>query len=293
MMRGYDGKMHPTHQKHYFASREQQFEASKLGMWLFLATEILLFGALFVAYGIFRIWYPDLYAAGSTQLDTILGATNTLVLLASSLTVALAIRSAQMDKRKHTVVFLLLTILCACGFMGIKYVEYTHKFHLGIFPGEHFVLNEGTETVQDLSTGSAAAVKLGNSQALRPRGAATGPGAYGQGGSLQESTEAHGEEAAQEEAAHGEESGHPVREGPIFSQRRAGIFFSLYYVMTGIHGIHVLIGIVLLSIIAWKAWRGTYSSVWYTPVENAGLYWHVVDVIWIFLFPLLDRKSVV
>lgn len=282
MMRGYDGKMHPTHQQHYFATREQQFEASKLGMWLFLATEILLFGALFVAYGIFRIWYPELYAAGSTQLDTILGATNTLVLLASSLTVALAIRSAQMDKRKHTVVFLLLTILCACGFMGIKYVEYTHKFHLGIFPGEHFVLNEDVSTVQDLSSGSADAVRLGNAVSLQED--ARRLAARQSEGSV---TSEHAFPQEEAEGVHSEEEAHhPVREGPIFSQRRAGIFFSIYYVMTGIHGIHVLIGIVVLSIIAWKAWRGAYSSVWYTPVENAGLYWHVVDVIWIFLFPL-------
>ena len=206
---------HPTHLKHYFVTSEQQFEASKLGMWLFLVTEILLFGGMFVAYAIYRAWYPGLFAEASTQLDTVWGAVNTAVLLTSSLTVAWAIRSAQIDNQKGLFWNLVATVGLACVFMVVKYFEYTHKFHLGIFPGEYF-------TATDLIT-----------------------------------------------------------------DPRAGVFFSIYYVMTGIHGVHVLIGIIAISILAWKARKGAYTSQWYTPVENVGLYWHVVDIIWIFLFPLM------
>ncbi len=261
MLIGHDGKPHPAHLQHHFVSAEQQFSASKLGMWIFLVTEILLFGGMFVAYAIFRAWYPELYAEASTQLDTIMGALNTVVLLTSSLTVAWAIRGAQTDNQKVLFWNLIATVALAGTFMVVKYFEYTHKFELGIFPGEHFVLEEGTpEGVGE----TAAALTLGQEDLpAGTEGAAEG-----------------GHAAADDHGAH-------AREGAIFHDRRAGLFFSIYYVMTGIHGIHVLIGMVAISILAWNARRGRYSSVYYTPVENVGLYWHVVDIIWIFLFPLM------
>ncbi|MEM9998052.1 MAG: cytochrome c oxidase subunit 3 family protein [Bacteroidota bacterium] len=217
------GAAHPPHLKHYFVSSEQQFEAAKLGMWLFLVTEILLFGGMFVAYAIFRAWYPELFLEASEQLDTVMGATNTLVLLLSSFTVAYAIRGAQTDNQKVLFWNLVATVVLAGVFMVVKYFEYTHKFHLGIFPGAGF---DPVPTYLNPTEG-------------------------------------------------------------IGADPRAGVFFSIYYVMTGIHGFHVLIGMIAISILAWKARQGKYTSQWYTPVENVGLYWHVVDIIWIFLFPLM------
>ena len=123
---GHDGQLHPAHLQHHFVSAQQQFEASKLGMWLFLVTEILLFGGMFVAYAIFRAWYPELYEDASLQLDTILGAANTVVLLLSSLTVAYAIRCAQTDNQRGLFWGLVLTVLLAGTFMVVKYFEYTH-----------------------------------------------------------------------------------------------------------------------------------------------------------------------
>lgn len=242
------GDDHPTHLKHYFVSSEQQFDAAKLGMWLFLVTEILLFGGMFVAYGIYRSMYPELFTEASTQLDTVLGGVNTLVLLGSSLTVAWSIRAIQMGNKKLCTWLLIATVALAGCFMVIKYFEYTHKFELGIYPGANFVYAEGTPfTLDALESGAQTAV-------------------VGEG---------HGEGGHYAPGEHG------------LHNQRAGLFFSIYYVMTGIHGIHVLIGMIAISILAWKTWKGKYSSEWYTPIENTGLYWHVVDVIWIFLFPLM------
>lgn len=266
MLVGYDGKLHASNLQHHFVSSEQQFESSKLGMWLFLATEILLFGGMFVAYGIYRILYPELYEEASLQLDTVLGALNTLVLLTSSLTMAWAIRGAQMDNQKVLIRNLIATIVLASGFLVVKYFEYEHKFELGIFPGSSFELNEGVATVSELG----GAKEFNKIVDLSPEVAAgTAEGAA---------------PAAAEAHAAGEEH---KREGPIFDNNRAGIFFAIYFVMTGIHAIHILIGIIAIGILVWKARKGRYSSVWYTPVENVGLYWHIVDIIWIFVFPLM------
>lgn len=231
----------PPHLKHYFVSSEQQFDAAKLGMWLFLVTEILLFGGMFVAYGIYRAMYPDLFIEASTQLDTMMGAVNTMVLLLSSLTVAWSIRAIQLDNRKLAFWLLIATVALAGVFMVIKYFEYTHKFELGIFPGSYFVFPAGTEfSLPELEANAR----------LAPAG-----------------------------------SEHLGQHG--ITHQRAGLFFSIYYVMTGIHGIHILIGMVALTVLAVKTHRGKYSSAWYTPIENVGLYWHIVDIIWIFLFPLM------
>ncbi len=199
---------------HHFIDADQQLDTAKMGMWIFLVTEILFFGGLFAAYAIYRIWYPELFAEASTELDTILGTVNTVVLILSSLTVALAIRAAKLDHQRWIIRYLGATILLACVFMVIKYFEWTHKFHLGIFPGE-FYTYEGLE------------------------------------------------------------------------HSMAPIFFSLYYVMTGLHGLHVVIGIGLMIWLIIGARKGKYHDQYYNPVEITGLYWHLVDIIWIFLFPLL------
>ena len=298
MLVGHDGKLHPAHLQHHFVSAEQQFDASKLGMWLFLSTEILLFGGMFVAYAIYRVQYPELYKEASLQLDTVLGALNTLVLLLSSLTMAWAIRGAQMDNQKVLLRNLLATIVLASGFLVVKYFEYEHKFHLGIFPGYNFELNDGVQTVSQLS--GAAALEpsvvleedpVSNEDVPTDAAGDTAP----VGNETVGATEAgavtsvgeRGDQTESEQIGEGHTEG-SEREGPIFDNRRAGLFFSIYYMMTGIHAIHIIIGIIAIGTLAWKARKGDkYSSVWYTPVENVGLYWHVVDIIWIFVFPLM------
>jgi cytochrome c oxidase subunit 3 len=289
MLVGHDGQLHAANLQHHFVSAQQQFEASKLGMWLFLVTEILLFGGMFVAYAIYRAWYPELFEDASLQLDTVMGALNTVVLLASSLTVAWAIRGAQRDDQRVLFWNLVATVLLAGTFMVVKYFEYTHKFELGIFPGESFELAPGTIGVDGQEvTGTRPVAELlpaGESHAEPTAADHATAGA-------EPAADEHADGAAGAGAEHGAEGEHAEgevhgREGPIFSNPRAGVFFSIYYVMTGIHGLHVLIGMVAISILAWKARRGRYSSVYYTPVENVGLYWHVVDIIWIFLFPLM------
>ncbi len=214
---------HPAHLHHHFVSSEQQFDASKMGMWLFLITEILLFSGMFVAYVVYRVWYPEVFTVASELLDPFWGGVNTVVLLASSLTVAMAIRFIQDDNQRGLIVCILLTIFFAFCFMAVKYVEYSGKFSHGVFPGASFA----------------------------PFG------------------ESHG-----------------VNYGD-YNIPYAPQFFSIYFVMTGIHGFHVLVGIGVFIWVLVKAIKGRFSSAYYTPVELTGLYWHLVDIIWIFLFPLL------
>jgi cytochrome c oxidase subunit 3 len=204
---------HPASLAHHFSDTGQQRESAKLGMWLFLLTEILLFGGLFAAYAVYRAWNPDIFHNAHKFLDLHLGAANTLVLIVSSLTMALAVRSMQVDNKKKTMVFLILTLLLATVFLVIKYFEYSHKFHLGQLPGKYYTF-----------TGI-------------------------------EGTNPH-------------------------------VFFSVYFLMTGLHGLHVLAGMVVIGMMLFKTARNRFSSEYYTPLEMTGLYWHLVDMIWIFLFPL-------
>ncbi len=214
---------HPPHLHHHFVSSEQQFDAAKLGMWLFLITEVLLFSGMFVAYTVYRVWHPEVFADASQLLDWRLGALNTIVLLASSFTVALSIHFAQKDEKEKVVVLLLLTLLCAAAFMVVKYFEYSGKFAHGVFPGAGY-------------------------------------------------------------APFGEDHGLNYAD---FDFPYAPQFFSIYFVMTGIHGFHVLIGMGLFTWLVTRVIRGHFSAEYYTPIELTGLYWHLVDIIWIFLFPLL------
>ena len=209
--------------KHYFVSHEQQFDAAKLGMWLFLVTEVLLFSGMFVLYAVYRSWNPEVFAHASQLLDWRLGALNTLVLLASSFTVALSIHFVQKGENEKVAVLILLTLLCAAIFMVVKYFEYSSKFEHGIFPGAGF-------------------------------------------------------------APHGETGDYDYAK---YDVPFAAQFFSIYFVMTGIHGVHVLVGMGLFGWLFSRVVRGHFSPEWYTPVELVGLYWHLVDIIWIFLFPLL------
>jgi cytochrome c oxidase subunit 3 len=204
---------HPAHQ-HHFQTMQQQAEAATLGMWIFLVTEVMFFGGLFMAYMLYRIWYPEAWSEGSQELNIVLGGINTAVLIGSSLTMALAVRAAQTGWRRGTIVFLLLTMALGLTFLVIKFFEYKEKFEVGHVPGPNF-----------------------------------------------------------------------RAEGPFGAQMQ--IFFSLYFAMTGLHALHMVVGFGILSVILWMSYRNRFSPEWYTPVEMSGLYWHFVDIVWIFLFPLL------
>jgi cytochrome c oxidase subunit 3 len=201
------------HVAHHFDNAEQEFDAAKLGMWVFLIQELMFFGGLFVAYFIFRGLYPAMFVEAHHHLSWQLGALNTVFLITSSFTMVMAVRSAQVSNKRQMLWFLLATFLFAGGFMCVKYIEYMAKIHHGFLPARWF-FGEGTfETLP--------------------------------------------------------------------------IFFGLYFTMTGLHGLHVLIGMGLIAWMMIRGNRGEFHAEYYTPLEMVGLYWHLVDLIWIFLFPLL------
>ena len=204
----------PTTLQHHFADLWQQRESSKLGIWVFLLTEILFFGGLFCFYAVYRALHTEMFHAAHRQLDVTMGAINTVVLITSSLTMALAIRSMQVGNKKWTLINLAATFSLAGVFLVIKYFEYSHKFHEGLLPGKAFAFN-GID--------------------------ATNP----------------------------------------------HIFFGVYFTMTGLHGIHVVAGMIAIAWMFYRTAKNHFSANYYNPIEMTGLYWHLVDLIWIFLFPLL------
>ena len=225
----HDVHEHPFYQRHHFETAEQQREAAGFGMWLFLLTEIMFFGGLFMAYLLYRNWYYAAFVAGSNTLSLPLGLINTIVLIGSSLTMAMAVWSAEVRKQASLVMYLSATILLGFIFLGIKTVEYKEKFELHHIPGNTFDISEFVHP---------------------PAGS---------------------------------------KEAPISVDmaNHAQIYFSLYFAMTGVHAIHMIIGIVILFVLVYKARSGLYTTGYVQPIENFGLYWHFVDIVWIFLFPLL------
>lgn len=238
---------HPPFLAHHFESPEQQFDSGKLGMWLFLVTEIMFFSGLFCAYAVFRASHPEIFVFAHKFLDVNLGAINTVVLLVSSLTMALAVRASQLGQKKVLIINLVLTLLCACGFLGIKYVEYKHKWEAGLLWARDF-----HPDMAHLS---------------------------GEHGS-------HGSEGDSHAKADDHSTGHgdPSLEGV---PQNAGIFFSIYFCLTGLHGIHILAGMAAIIWILVRSIRGDFTPEYYGPVDFVGLYWHLVDLVWIYLFPLL------
>lgn len=214
------------HHAHHFDSPEHEYAASKFGTWTFLITEILMFGGLLVGYIIYHERFPAMFHAGSTFLDWKMGALNTVVLLLSSLTMALSIYYAQHNNKKMTLINLYITLGCATIFMIVKYFEYTHKLHLGLGPGSYF--------------------------------------------------HPHGDSP---EVQHALEY---LKQYPNLP-----MYFSFYFCMTGLHGSHVLAGMGLIVWLIVRTHRGEFGSHYYTPIECVGLFWHLVDLIWIYLFPLL------
>jgi cytochrome c oxidase subunit 3 len=209
---------------HHFATEEQQKDASNFGMWIFLGTEVMFFGGLFCAYLIYRGWYFGDFGAASKSIDATLGATNTAVLICSSLTVVLAIYAAQTARRGLLLLMLALTMLFGCAFLGIKGVEYKQKFDEHHVPGASFSFD------------------------------------------------------------HVPIPGHPDQ---YANPRHAQIFFALYFIMTGLHALHMIIGLGIFTWLFWMAWKGRFTPEYDTPLEIGGLYWHFVDIVWIYLFPLL------
>ena len=213
---------HPHHHhpflQHHFEDLGQQHEASTLGMWVFVAQEILFFGGIFAAYAVYRGMYPEAWSVGAHHQNWFIGAMNTAVLIASSLTMALAVWAAQTGKRKLTVAMLIATLILGSVFVGVKGYEYAVHVHEGLFPGSHF-------------------------------------------------TYVH-------------------HENPALTPQ-VQLYMVFYFGMTGLHALHMVVGAGLLLWFIWRAWRGHFGPEYYGPVEVMGLYWHFVDIVWIFLFPLL------
>jgi len=198
-------------QEHVVVHVHRDDVGARMGMWLFLFTELLLFGGLFFLYSVYRFVNQEQFHVAAKELNTLIGTFNTIILLTSSLTMALSIAAIQRNNKSLSVFFQALTILLAFGFLINKYFEWSIKFHHGVFPGSEILLN-------------------------KPKGEI--------------------------------------------------LFFGLYYVMTGLHGLHVIIGVVLIAIMTRLTIKGVINKDSYVKLESAGLYWHLVDIIWIFLFPL-------
>ena len=209
---------------HHFSTEEQQKDSASFGMWIFLGTEVMFFGGLFCAYLIYRGWYFPDFAAASKSINAALGATNTAVLICSSLTVVLAIFAIQTGRRGLALVMLALTMVFGLGFLGIKGIEYHDKFVEHHVPGASFSFE------------------------------------------------------------HEPVPGHPDQ---YANPRHAEIFFALYFIMTGLHALHMIVGLGIFTWLFVKTWRGMFTPRYYTPIEIGGLYWHFVDIVWIYLFPLL------
>ncbi|MGN6724977.1 MAG: hypothetical protein ACTHLZ_03595 [Tepidisphaeraceae bacterium] len=388
---GHEDHEHSPHLAHHFDTMEQQYDSGKLGMWVFLATELLMFGGLFCAYSVYRANHPEVFLYAHTYLSTMWGAINTAILLTSSLTMAWAVRCSQLNQNRGLFVLLLVTLMGGAGFMMIKAVEYNHKFHEDLAPGRYNQYNvdyKGNKEFPGMNN-SAGVKKLDEElkaeapPELKPAGIAATPAepylyfdpnatspdaakiiphftaakalatseTYGiphAGHELKSETTS---ENAGESMGSGEGESHAISFVDMTSQldrQRVNTFFGIYYCMTGLHGVHVLVGMGLIFWIAYragttkqKAWipplpiltagaymvflwaisshtgflwvaapllaigaiwlvirvagaarvtanePGEFSEHYFAPVDLVGLYWHLVDLIWIFLFPLL------
>jgi cytochrome c oxidase subunit 3 len=281
---------HPM-QKHHFDDMTQQYEASGFGMWVFLAQEVMFFGGLFVAYLVYRNLYFNAFGTASATLRIWLGTFNTIVLIASSLTMAMAVNAASLGKRKLTMFFLTATLGLGFVFLGVKVFEYAEKFEKREVPGANFCFHpsgggECANVVEradepDTFVGTLRFVKrylTGGWGELPEGGHVGGPEHVG----TQHEASASG--ATVEGLASGDVPGANERQR---SMPGSEIYFGLYFAMTGMHALHMIIGAgILLWLIYW-ARKGLYTQEYFTPVENFGLYWHFVDIIWIYLFPLL------
>jgi len=275
--------LRPAFLAHHFDSPGQQLEASKLGMWLFLTTEVLFFSGLFCAYVVFRSSRPEVFYWSHFFLDTRLGAINTCVLLVSSFSAAYAVRAAQRGERRGLMAAIIGTILCALLFMGIKGAEYSAKFDEGLLPGARF---RPTEQVW----------RMPAFKRLHPEAAAYAEAAFARAQQGDAAPPAalptpRGRAATRQMLEPLLRAGVLGRaaEYPDLPSRpqNAHVFFSIYFLMTGLHGLHVLGGVAVWSWLLLRAARGEFGPSYFGPVDAVALYWHFVDLIWIYLFPLL------
>lgn len=290
---------HEYHQpglQHHFEDMGQQQESDSIGMWMFLVQEIMFFGGLFTVYLVFRSRYPMAFAAGSNHLDAFYGGLNTLVLIVSSLTMALAVRAAQMGQRNLQVGLLILTMIFGTVFLGVKAIEYTAKYHEGIVPVSGLNLKTSKELADSDEHSGTASVPVGRQDPNESLSTAEGekPGGHKKyenlkGDFIWKDTSLAVQAQQGGYLTEAEKIGY-FANGEISTakfQDKVRIFFFIYFVMTGLHALHMIIGLGIMTWLVWKAFRGTFTADYYAPVEITGLYWHFVDIVWIFLFPLL------
>jgi cytochrome c oxidase subunit 3 len=289
---------HPPGLQHQFEDMGQQQESDTLGMWMFLVQEIMFFGGLFTVYLVFRSRYPMAFAAGSNHLDVIWGAANTVVLIVSSLTMALAVHFAQLGKRNLQVILIIVTMILGTVFLVVKGIEYTAKYNEGIVPVSGLNLRTEKELREsDESTGTPHA-PVGRQDPNESLDTGVGEKSGGHGeehyvnvkGDFQWNDTSLVAQAQQGNYLTESEKIGYFNNGEISQskfQDKVRIFFLIYFAMTGLHALHMIIGLAIMTWLLWKAWRGTFTSEFYAPVEVTGLYWHFVDIVWIFLFPLL------
>ncbi len=270
--------------QHQFEDMKQQEESVSIGMWMFLVQEIMFFGGLFTAYLVFRSKYPMAFAVGSNHLDVVMGFANTLVLIVSSLTMALTVYYAQKGNRNMQVILIILTMIFGAVFLGVKAVEYTDKYNHGIVPVT------GLNRIAAAPAGGEHAkteAKGGKEEHVyvNPKGEFKWTEFE-----LIEHFVADQEKNPTANILTSAEKIQYFSDGK-FDEHKFGekvrLFFFIYFVMTGLHALHMIVGLGLMFWLLIKAWKNTYSADYYMPVEMSGLYWHFVDIVWIFLFPLL------
>lgn len=314
----------PSHLAHHFDTPRQQYDSAKVGMWVFLATEILMFGGLFVAYAVWRSLHPDVFLYAHTELNWQLGCVNTVLLIASSFTMAWAVRAAQMNQRKLLVLLIALTMAGGCGFLVVKTFEYSAKWNHGLWVGTSNKYHEKYEGphVPGEGHGGDHAEAGGHDAAATGHGEAADHAEAAVHADAAPAAPTTPVAAAQDAPAQAEKTTLPqaasppqglvsdymltpdeltqvkATEKPVHhslsydelsprTKQNVQQFFQIYFLMTGLHTFHVIVGLGLMIWILIKAQKGVFSDKYFTPVDLVGLYWHLVDLIWIFLFPLL------
>jgi cytochrome c oxidase subunit 3 len=282
---------HPEHLAHHFESLQQQYDAGKLGIWLFLTTEILMFSGLFCGYAVLRTLHPEIFLYAHHYLSVPLGALNTAVLIFSSFTMAWGVRAAQLGQTKLLVRLLAITLACAFVFLCVKAVEYKNKWDEGLLPGQHYRPTEPPPgfVMPSLEAEKEQAAEKPDkpADAKPPAAPAVPPGAVGERSTIAPAAIGPtGLSLAWLDRNQLRREREIVWHGP--EPYNVQLFFGLpYFAMTGLHGIHVIAGMIVIAWLIGKARKGVFGPDHFAPVDFVGLYWHLVDLVWIFLFPLL------
>jgi cytochrome c oxidase subunit III len=273
---------HPPYQKHYFNDMQQQSQATLFGMWLFLVQEIMFFGGLFAAYAVYRYLYPEAYLVGAATQNLKLGILNTFVLIGSSYTVVLMVAAARKSNKNAMTLWMVLTMALGGVFLGVKVIEYSAKWEHRLVPGKYFdfsyYMRHHWHEIAGGSHGDAGAAH------------AAGPA----GEKAAHAAEAHAA-PAHGDAAHAADHHHEPRRYDDMATRGTDpkvpkgimLYYSLYFAMTGMHALHMIIGFGIAIWLLIDIRKGRFTESFYPHIEYFGLYWHFVDIVWIFLFPLL------